>query len=787
MSIDFSQPDFHIMVAVRGQDDFWPLLCIGYGLARSRYGRLSVVTVRQQSRERPEWLVIPPAMMDVPIEVHILQDESAGKAIIKAMRDFSPQLLVVGWRGEPPRRGYMLGSTLDYLLQRAWCDLVVVKSLPTWPDQSFFIDKVMKVLVPTSGGSNSTLAFDLGLDMAKSCDVTALYVLPKDSDPAQVSEREQWLAEFTHLWTVHPNFKTKVIQAEDAVKGIAVESANHHVTIVGATNDSAFSQFVFGTFPQRVALQNKGTTIIVKQFDGSVGSTLSRFWWRATHFLPKLSLEEQMDVYKQIRRSARPQIDFFMMIGLAAGIAALGLLLNSPAVIIGAMLVAPLMAAIIGMGLAMIQADGPLLSLASQAMLKGVLLAITMGFLAGFLLRSVSEPTAEILNRTSPSPFDLGVAIFSGLAGAYALCRKNMSSSLPGVAIAVALVPPLATVGIGLSWWNMRIASGAMLLFLTNLVAIITAGGFVFFVLGFRPRIRRQGAQGIFSGGVATSLILLALMGWVLWSISIDSLREAARNRVIESVLVTEVPKLGRDVRLDTWRVRDQNELTVADETETVNEEGLEQTLALEVQVRAPANIRSDGKKILRTSIHDALSRKKMIEENAPIGLELLIIKTESLQPEVLPTPTVMPTATLTPTATTTPTATATATAGPSPTPTDTPTPSPTATASATATPEATPTLTPTATPSPTPTKTATATATATSTPAAAVIANTDGQGLRLRWTPGGPIAGALPEGTLVDMLPLHELDTDGVDWVKVDVLDGRSGWVAAAYVVELR
>ena len=58
MSIDFSQPNFHVMVAVRGQDDFWPLLCIGYALARSRYGRLSIVTVRQQSHERPEWLVI---------------------------------------------------------------------------------------------------------------------------------------------------------------------------------------------------------------------------------------------------------------------------------------------------------------------------------------------------------------------------------------------------------------------------------------------------------------------------------------------------------------------------------------------------------------------------------------------------------------------------------------------------------------------------------------------------------------------------------------------------------
>ena len=789
MSLNFTQPDYHILAAIRSEEDFRPLLSLSYLLARSRNGRITVITVRQHSSQRPAWLTVPSTMSDVPIEINTMQSETAGKGILNTMREISPDLLLVGWQGNPPRKGYILGDTLDHVLQRAWCDLLVVKALPTWPDEGFLKEKIMKVLVPTAGGPNSVLAFELGLDVAKNSDVTAFFIASQSADQAELNEREQWLSEFTQPWTAHPNFKTKVLQAEDVVKGIVIESTNYHLTIVGSTNDSAFSQLAFGTFPQQIAVQNKGTTVVVRQFDESIGPTLTRFWWRATHFLPKLSLEERMEVYKQIRRGARPQVDFFMMIGLAAGIAALGLLLNSPAVIIGAMLVAPLMAAIIGMGLAVIQADSRLLALASRATLRGVLLAIGMGFLAGFLLQSVAAPTDEIMGRTRPGPFDLGVAIISGLAGAYALCRRNMSASLPGVAIAVALVPPLATVGIGLAWLNTNIAFGAMLLFLTNLIAIVTASSFVFFVLGFRPKLDRLGWRGVFGGGMATSVVLLILMGWVLWSISSDSLYEAARNRVITSVLVKEVPNMAPGATLDSWRVRDPDELLIPVETEVIDAEAVEHTLALEVQVRSPSHLGYNRTDTLRSSVHEALFLKGMIEAEDRIGLDLLIIRTESLLPEILPTPIITPTqiSPLSATSSVTDEPLPTSTATTAPTATNTPLPTPTTTPPPSPTPTFTPSPTSTVIATASPTNTATATQTATPTSIPAVVANTDGQGLRLRWIPGGPIAAALPEGSIVEMLHHHEVDAEGVSWVKVDAQDGRIGWVAAEYLVELR
>ena len=108
---------------------------------------------------------------------------------------------------------------------------------------------------------------------------------------------------------------------------------------------------------------------------------------------------------KQFGGVPAPSIDFFVMIGLASGIAGFGLLLNSPAVIIGAMLVAPLMAAIMGLGLGIIQADGRLLELSVRATLRGVLLSIFVGILVGRIFPGIDfeNPPSEILARTAPS------------------------------------------------------------------------------------------------------------------------------------------------------------------------------------------------------------------------------------------------------------------------------------------------------------------------------------------------------------------------------------------------
>ncbi len=770
MTNNSNQANFHVVVAVRGPEAFNPLLYIGYSLAKAQEGKLVIITVRQ-TMPALEWLKIPPAFTDIPIEVEKIESGNAYKAILKYAKQTSADLLIVGWSGKPARRGYLLGSTLDHILQRAPCDLAVVKANPEWPHAQLVKKETLQILVPTAGGPNTPLALNLALNTSKQSEITAIYIMPQSADRASLEEREAWLKEVTEPWAHHPGFNTELILADGILEGVLTEAKKHDLAIFGATNENMFSQLLFGAIPHKLAAENEGTSIIVKQFDSSFSLTFRRLWWQATHFLPTLVHNERVDVYKQIRRGARPKIDFFMMIGLAAGIAALGLLLNSPAVIIGAMLVAPLMAAIVGIGLGIVQADGKLLGLSASATIRGMLLAIAMGLLAGLIIPGIdrASPPSEILGRTAPSLLDLGVALVSGLAGAYAICRKDVSSSLPGVAIAAALVPPLATVGIGISWLRLDIAQGALVLFLTNLVAISAASALVFFLLGFRPHFNRRGGANLFGGGMISSVILLAIICWVLWTLSVDTFRQAALDREIDRILKTEIGQVGPSATLDSWTL--------------IKSEQNDDTLKLEVQARATQNFKHSEVVDLESRLANGLREAGLLTLDRPLAMVLIVIPAIALDPFIPPTPTSTPTFTSTPTP------------GPTHTPTNTPTPTVTNTPTPTSTPippTVTPTFTPTNTPTPTPTftptftPTNTPTPTFTPTPASAIVTNTGGQGVRLRWTPAGPIAATLSDGTLVQILYDREF-VGRIEWVKVDAGGSRIGWIATEYLVEIR
>ncbi len=217
-------------------------------------------------------------------------------------------------------------------------------------------------------------------------------------------------------------------------------------------------------------------------------------------------------IYLQMVRSARVlNANYALELLLAAGIATLGLVLNSPAVVIGAMLISPLMGPILAAGLAFAASD---LYLGLKSFLGIVASVITAVLFAAFLvwLLPFQSPTSEILARTQPNLLDLGVALLSGLAGSLVVCRGGGGggvTALPGVAIAVALMPPLCTVGFGIgSGWNWPIISGAMLLFLTNLVAIGASAFLVFYLEGMdelevreavAPATRDEASHGPFA------------------------------------------------------------------------------------------------------------------------------------------------------------------------------------------------------------------------------------------------------------------------------------------------
>jgi uncharacterized hydrophobic protein (TIGR00271 family) len=209
-------------------------------------------------------------------------------------------------------------------------------------------------------------------------------------------------------------------------------------------------------------------------------------------------------------------VRFFVLIILSTLLAAFGLAADSVAVVIGAMLVAPLMTPILATAASLLLADLRSLMRHAAVIAGGTLAAIVTGMFVTWVglqnFTTTYSLPGEIVARTQPSLIDLGVAIAAGLAGGYVLTHPRASSSLPGVAIAVALVPPLATVGILFQIGAGDQAQGALLLFLTNLVAIVLSAIVVMLASGFvPPEIRVRGLRHVRIGLVASALLLIAV------------------------------------------------------------------------------------------------------------------------------------------------------------------------------------------------------------------------------------------------------------------------------------
>ena len=203
---------------------------------------------------------------------------------------------------------------------------------------------------------------------------------------------------------------------------------------------------------------------------------------------------------------------FFILLFLSTVIAAGGLIGNSAAVIIGAMIVAPLMTPMMGASVSIVTGDGRNVVRSVAIVVVGVVVVVVVAFLMARISPTGSQITPEVRARTSPRILDLVVAFAAGAAGAFALGREDVSDALPGVAIAVSLVPPLAAAGICLAAAQPDLAGGAFLLFLTNFVAIVAAGVVLLAVMGY-PRVAlRQDSTTARRRSIAVILVSLVLV-----------------------------------------------------------------------------------------------------------------------------------------------------------------------------------------------------------------------------------------------------------------------------------
>src|SRR5690606_30372032 len=210
-----------------------------------------------------------------------------------------------------------------------------------------------------------------------------------------------------------------------------------------------------------------------------------------------------------------------------------GLVGNSSQVIIGAMILAPIITPIVSFSMGMVRYDVNMLKTGITTIIVGTLVALLVAGVVSLII-PLKILTSEIDARLSPTLLDMGIAVASGVAAAYAHAEKGIAKSLAGVAIAVALVPPLSVAGIGIGWWDWDVFSGAFLLYLTNLAGIIMFAGITFLLLGFAPFRRAR------LGLVHTLVIIILVM--IPLSLSFDRITEEARiTRQLEGTQFDDV------------------------------------------------------------------------------------------------------------------------------------------------------------------------------------------------------------------------------------------------------
>ncbi|MGK7939627.1 MAG: TIGR00341 family protein [Crocosphaera sp.] len=245
--------------------------------------------------------------------------------------------------------------------------------------------------------------------------------------------------------------------------------------------------------------------------------------WKLLNRLRTGSQEEKVSEYKLSKNLIKEVLahNFSILLILATAIATFGLISNSTATIIGAMIIAPLMIPIISFAYALVILNFRLLTYSFARLIFGIILTIVIAFVTTKII-GFRIPGSEILGRAEPTLLDLGVAVAAGIAGGFAKVRPSVSDAIPGVAIAVALVPPLCVVGIGLAVSDFRLSAGAFILFLTNLVGIILTAALVFILESY----------GSWKKAIWGLLLLIASLAVITLPLNFHFREMIAENRI---------------------------------------------------------------------------------------------------------------------------------------------------------------------------------------------------------------------------------------------------------------
>ena len=350
-----------------------------------------------------------------------------------------------------------------------------------------------RILVASNGEPETDTALQRARQLAQTFDghVDVLVSRPDDDQYAyDLAHRD--VNRYMKRIAQPDRFKTSIVLASSLVEAIKTKDLSPYSLVLVGSQKPRTIKSVFKAQDVKSEEACDYALVVIRE----AVPFANRFW---AHFkasvrsvVPQLDRDQRVDLLGKLSQTSRFDFDFIALISLSTLIAGLGLIQNSGAVVIGAMLVAPLMSPLMGAGFALIQGNVLLIKSALRSVFLGFALALLIGFLTGICIPGIDLGNTELSGRTHPRLPDLIIALVSGIAGAYAIARPNLTGALPGVAIAAALVPPIATSGISLAQADIGSSLGALLLFSTNIFAIVLGTTFAFWAVGINANTQKE-------------------------------------------------------------------------------------------------------------------------------------------------------------------------------------------------------------------------------------------------------------------------------------------------------
>ena len=451
---------------------------------------------------------------DHGIEVQRRDAPAIARGILDFVREHNPDLVVMGM--DVSAHGQRFSAVADAVIDAVHCAVLAIR-----PSDEIGIERV---LVGIDGTDEAMAALSLAVLASDGLSVPLSVVHVRDPALSRTFAAAV-IAEAADAVPSWLDAEGHVVEAQHPGQGLLANSRATDLLFLASPHRRGLARVASGkTLDQTLRHDDAHVAVLAHAPGRDLGRTRRlRSWLRSLR--PALTPLEKESIEWRAAANAPLTTDYMILLGVSALLASFGLLQDSVAVVIGAMLVAPLLGPLAAASTGLVTARVDVVARSVFTLLAGIIGVVVTALGVGTVI-PIGVPTEEMLARGSPSIIDLGVAISAGVVGAYATARKDIPAALAGVAIAAALVPPICTTGLALGLRDADLALGSFLLFTVNTISVVVVGAVVLWWMGLRPSDDRRRSAGW------AAAVMAAVLAFVMVVAGLDAFQGAQRATI---------------------------------------------------------------------------------------------------------------------------------------------------------------------------------------------------------------------------------------------------------------